>query len=153
MTQEFYVLFLDPAGNTCCEVLEAEWISSMWLRALLIWALEVKFEGHGVILTGITVALSAVSYVEMKKFQKWWFFFFFTINMIFTLIFTVFILTKVVFQVTSSKHIFFRSFFSHHSVHSVRHYWDQSEVMERVFAWVNVYLNVVFARVPRAGWL
>lgn len=22
MTQEFYVLFLDPAGNTCCEVLK-----------------------------------------------------------------------------------------------------------------------------------
>ena len=152
------MLFLDPAGNTCCEVLEAEWISSMWLRALLIWALEVKFEGHGVILTGITVALSAVSYVEMKKFQKWGDFFFFYNKHYFTLIFTVFILTKVGFQGFSSNQsyfffFFFRSFFSHHSVHSVRHYWDQSEVMERVFAWVNVYLNVVFARVPRAGWL
>ena len=104
--------------------------------------------------------VSSVLCGDEKVSIIWWKngdFFFFYNKHDFTLIFTVFILTKVVFQVTSSKQsdffFFFRSFFSHHSVHSVRHYWDQSEVMERVFAWVNVYLNVVFARVPRAGWL
>lgn len=41
MTQEFNVLFLDPAGNTCCEVWKANWIDSMWLSCLLIVALKL----------------------------------------------------------------------------------------------------------------
>lgn len=34
--------------------------------------------------------------------------------------------------------------FSHHSAYSVRHYWDEIEVMKWVFSWVNVYVNAVF---------
>lgn len=59
MTQEFYVLFLEPAGTTCCQVLKGEVSWQHVTKRLIDWGTKKK-RYYGVILSCVTVALMSV---------------------------------------------------------------------------------------------